>query len=370
MKKHYDYLIVGCGLFGATFAERATKKGKQVLVIDKRNHVGGNVYTEEIENIHVHVYGAHIFHTSYENVWEYVNRFATFKSFVNNVIAEYQGERYHLPFNMNTFHELWGVDTAEEAKVIIDKQIKEAGIKKPTNLEEQAISLVGTEVYTKLIKGYTEKQWGRSCKELPSSIIKRLPVRYTYDNNYFNDKYQGIPVGGYTKMIERMIEGVDVLLNTNYKDFIKEYPTIADKIIYTGPIDEYFNYSLGKLEYRTISFENELLDIPDYQGNAVINYTESDIPYTRIIEHKHFDLNDRQTKTYISKEYSSEYKEGTGMEPCYPVNNEKSSSLYAKYLELAKKETNVFFKGRLGEYKYYDMDDVILSSLLFAENII
>lgn len=364
MQKHYDYLIVGAGLFGATFAERAIKKGKKVLIIDKRNHIAGNVYTNEIEGIHVHVYGAHIFHTSYDDVWEYVNRFATFNNFVNNVIAVYKGERYHLPFNMNTFHELWGVNTKEEAEAVINKQIKEANIKEITNLEEQAISLVGVDVYTKLIKGYTEKQWGRDCKELPSFIIKRLPLRFTYDNNYFNDKYQGIPIGGYTKLVENMIVGADILTGTEFKEFIKNNPGIADKIIFTGPIDEYYDFSLGKLEYRTVTFENELLNQKDYQGNAVINYTERDIPYTRIIEHKYFDFHD-QDKTYISKEYPSEYKEG--MEPYYPVNNERNSSLYNQYLELAKKEKNVFFKGRLGEYKYYDMDDVILSALEFAK---
>ena len=364
MQKHYDYLIVGAGLFGATFAERAIKKGKKVLIIDKRNHIAGNVYTNEIEGIHVHVYGAHIFHTSYDDVWEYVNRFATFNNFVNNVIAVYKGERYHLPFNMNTFHELWGVNTKEEAEAVINKQIKEANIKEITNLEEQAISLVGVDVYTKLIKGYTEKQWGRDCKELPSFIIKRLPLRFTYDNNYFNDKYQGIPIGGYTKLVENMIVGADILIGTEFKEFIKDNPDIADKIIFTGPIDEYYDFSLGKLEYRTVTFENELLNQKDYQGNAVINYTERDIPYTRIIEHKYFDFHD-QDKTYISKEYPSEYKEG--MEPYYPVNNERNSSLYNQYLELAKKEKNVFFKGRLGEYKYYDMDDVILSALEFAK---
>lgn len=368
IKSHYDYLVVGCGLFGATFAQQAVEKGKTVLIIDKRNHIGGNVYTEEVENIHVHRYGAHIFHTSYDNVWEYVNRFATFNNFVNNVIADYKGERYHLPFNMNTFHELWGVDTAEEAQAIINKQIKDANIKEINNLEEQAISMVGTDIYNKLIKGYTEKQWGRSCKELPPFIIKRLPLRFTYDNNYFNDKYQGIPIGGYTKMVQRMIAGADVLLNAKYQDFIKDYPNIASEIIYTGPIDEYFNYSLGKLEYRTVRFENALLDKPDYQGNAVINYTERDIPYTRIIEHKHFDLNDKQTKTYISKEYPSEYKDG--MNPYYPINDERNTSLYSKYLELAKNEKNVFFKGRLGEYKYYDMDEVILSALDFVRLVI
>ena len=367
MQKKYDYLIVGFGLFGATFAEQAIKKGKTVLIIDKREHIAGNIYTEEIEGIHVHKYGAHIFHTSYDRVWEYVQQFASFNNFVNNVIAVYKDERYHLPFNMNTFKELWGVETPEEAKAIIEKQIKDANIKEVTNLEEQAISLVGTDIYYKLIKGYTEKQWGRDCKDLPGFIIKRLPLRFTFDNNYFNDKYQGIPIGGYTRMVEKMIEGADVLLNTKYQDFIKDNPDIASTIIFTGPIDEYFDYKLGKLEYRTVSFKNELLDQKDYQGNAVINYTERDIPYTRIIEHKYFDFHD-QDKTYISKEYPSEYKEG--MEPYYPVNNERNSSLYNAYLELAKKEKNVYFKGRLGEYKYYDMDDVILSSLEFADQIL
>ena len=364
MKEKYDYLIVGAGLFGATFAERAISKGKSVLIIDRRNHIAGNIYTEEIENIHVHKYGAHIFHTSYDRVWEYINSFATFNNFINNVIAVYKNERYHLPFNMNTFHELWGVTTAEEAKAIIDQQIKDANIKEITNLEEQAISLVGTDIYLKLIKGYTEKQWGRDCKELPPFIIKRLPMRFTYDNNYFNDKYQGIPIGGYTKMVEKMLKNADVLLETNFKDFIKKNPNIASKIIYTGAIDEFFDYCLGKLEYRTVRFENELIDKPDYQGNAVINYTERDIPFTRIIEHKYFDWNN-QKKTYISKEYPSEFKEG--MEPYYPINDDRNSSLYNQYLELAAKEKNIFFKGRLGEYKYYDMDDIVLSALEFAD---
>lgn len=364
MEKHYDYLIVGAGLFAATFASQALKKGKKVLIIDKRDHIGGNVYTKEIEGIHVHVYGAHIFHTSYEDVWAFVNHYATFNNFINNVIATYKGERYHLPFNMNTFHELWGINTKEEAEAIIAKQIKDANIKEITNLEEQAISLVGTDIYYKLIKGYTEKQWGRSCKELPSFIIKRLPLRFTYDNNYFNDKYQGIPIGGYTKMINKMIRGADVLLNTKYEDFKQKYPQIADKVIYTGPIDEYYNYALGKLEYRTVTFENELLDQEDYQGNAVINYTEREVPYTRIIEHKYFDYQN-QKKTYISKEYPTEYIDGK--ERYYPVNDERNSELYQKYKALADQEGNVYFKGRLGEYKYYDMDDVILSALNFAK---
>lgn len=365
MTKHYDYLIVGCGLFGATFAQKAIEKGKSILIIDKRSQIGGNVYTEEIEHIHVHKFGAHIFHTSYENVWEYVNRFAKFNNFVNNVIAEYKGKRYHLPFNMNTFKELWGIETPEEAKDIINKQIKEANIKEITNLEEQAISLVGVDVYKTLVKGYTEKQWGRDCKELPPSIIKRLPVRFEYNNNYFNDKYQGIPIGGYTKMVEKMIKGADVLLNTEYKKFIFENQNVADKIIFTGSIDEYFDFSLGKLDYRTVTLKTELLNQKDYQGNAVINYTEREVPYTRIIEHKYFDLNDQQTKTIISTEYPSEFKDGD--EPYYPISNERNLNLYQKYYELSQKEKNVFFKGRLGEYKYYDMDDVILSALEFAE---
>lgn len=364
MLKHYDYLVVGCGLFGATFTEQAIKKGKTVLIIDQRNHIAGNIYTEEIENIHVHKYGAHIFHTSYDRVWNYVNEFASFNNFVNQVIAVYKGERYHLPFNMNTFNELWGVNTEEEARRIIEQQIRDANIKEINNLEDQAISLVGTDIYQKLIKGYTEKQWGRSCKELPGFIIKRIPLRFTFDNNYFNDKYQGIPLGGYTKMVERMIEGADILLNTDFASFNQKYPHIADKIIYTGAIDSYFNYSLGRLNYRTVTFENELLDQKDYQGNAVINYTEREVPYTRIIEHKYFDFHD-QDKTYISKEYPSEFNEGK--EPYYPINDEVNMSLYQAYLELAKNEKNVFFKGRLGEYKYYDMDDVILSALEFSD---
>ena len=364
MKQKYDYLIVGCGLFGATFAQQAVEAGKSVLIIEQRDHIAGNIYTKEIEGIHVHVYGAHIFHTSYQRVWDYVNQFAKFNNFVNNVIATYKGERYHLPFNMNTFHELWGVNTPEEAKAIIARQIEDAHIKEINNLEDQAISLVGTDIYEKLIKGYTEKQWGRSTKELPAFIIKRIPLRFTYDNNYFNDDYQGIPIGGYTKMVNKMIEGADVLLNTKFEDFIQKNKQIANKIIFTGPIDAYYKYCFGKLEYRTVRFENSLLDQKDYQGNAVINYTEREVPYTRIIEHKYFD-NQNQDKTYISKEYPVEYQEG--MEPYYPINDERNSSLYQKYLELAEKEENVFFKGRLGEYKYYDMDDVILSALLFAD---
>lgn len=363
MKQKYDYLLVGCGLFSAVFAEQAMKKGKTVLIIDKRSTIAGNVYTREIEGINVHVYGAHIFHTSFDDVWEYVNKFAKFNNFENNVIATYKGERYHLPFNMNTFHELWGVNTAEEAQAIINKQINDANIKEITNLEEQAISLVGTDVYQKLIKGYTEKQWGRDCKELPSFIIKRLPLRFEYNNNYFNDKYQGIPIGGYTKMVEKMIKGADVELNVEFKDFIKKCPDIGNKIIYTGAIDEYFDYCFGKLEYRTVSFVNELLDQPDYQGNAVINYTEREVPYTRIIEHKYFEFG-KQPKTYISREYPKEYEDGD--EPYYPVNNERNSELYQKYSELAKKEKKLYFKGRLGEYKYYDMDDVIKSALEFS----
>lgn len=365
--KKYDFLIVGCGLYGATFAEQALKHGKKVLIIDKRNHIGGNIYTKEIEGIHVHVYGAHIFHTSNERVWGYINQFAVFNNFVNTVLANYKGEIYHLPFNMNTFHELWGVDTKEEAVGIINKQINEANINKVTNLEEQAISLVGVDVYEKLIKGYTEKQWGRSCKELPPFIIKRIPMRFTYDNNYFDDVYQGIPIGGYTKMIEKMISGADVILSTDYQSFMKSNNYVIDKIIYTGPIDEYYSYCLGRLEYRTVSFENSLIDIKTYQNNAVVNYTDRETPYTRIIEHKYFDFHN-QSKTFISKEYPAEYKDG--MEPYYPINNDKNTSLFNKYLEMASKEKNIYFKGRLGEYKYYDMDDVILSALSFADDIL
>lgn len=355
-KLKYDYLIVGTGLYGSIFAYEMNKKGNKCLVIDKRNHIGGNIYTEEIEGINVHKYGAHIFHTSNKEVWEYINQFCEFNNYINSPIASYKGEIYNLPFNMNTFNKLWGVRTPKEAQEKIEEQKKEYGIGEPKNLEEQAISLIGKDIYEKLIKGYTEKQWGRDAKDLPSFIIKRLPVRFTYDNNYFNDRYQGVPIGGYTKIIEKMLEGIEVRLNSNFFDKREEYENIADKIIFTGMIDEYYNYCFGKLEYRSLRFEIEVLNEENYQGNAVVNYTEREIPYTRIIEHKHFEYG-QQEKTVITKEYLSEWKEGE--EPYYPVNNERNNELYSKYKELADKEEKVIFGGRLGEYKYYDMDKVI-----------
>ena len=354
--KKYDYLIVGAGLYGSIFAYEMNKKGKKCLVIDKRNHIGGNIYTEEIEGINVHKYGAHIFHTSNKEVWEYINQFCEFNNYINSPIANYKGEIYNLPFNMNTFNKLWGVRTPREAQEKIEEQKKEYGIVEPKNLEEQAISLIGKDIYEKLIKGYTEKQWGRDAKDLPSFIIKRLPVRFTYDNNYFNDRYQGIPIGGYTKIIEKILEGIEVRLNSNFFDKREEYENIADKIVFTGMIDEYYNYCFGKLEYRSLKFETEVLSEENYQGNAVVNYTEREIPYTRIIEHKHFEYG-QQEKTVITREYPIEWKEGD--EPYYPVNNERNNELYLKYKELADKEEKVIFGGRLGEYKYYDMDRVI-----------
>lgn len=356
----YDYLIVGAGLFGSVFAYEATKRGKKCLVIDKKNHIGGNVYCENIEGINVHKYGAHIFHTSNKEVWDYVNKFVEFNNYINSPIAIFNGEVYNLPFNMNTFSKLWGITTPKEAHEKIKEQIENLNIKEPKNLEEQALSLVGTDVYNKLIKGYTEKQWGRKCTELPAFIIKRLPLRFTYDNNYFNDRYQGIPIGGYNKLIEKMLEKSDVKLNTDYFDFIKDNSDIAKKTIYTGMIDEFYNYSLGKLEYRSLKFENEVLEMDNYQGNAVVNYTDINVPYTRIIEHKHFEFG-KQEKTVITKEYPSEW--GNGEEPYYPINNEKNDSLYLKYQELSKKERQVIFGGRLGQYKYYDMDKVIEAAL-------
>ena len=362
----YNYLVVGSGLFGSIFAHEAKKAGKSVLVIDKRPNIAGNVYTEDVEGIHVHKYGAHIFHTNNQEVWEYIQQFATFNRFTNSPVANYKGELYSLPFNMYTFNKMWGVVTPEEAQAKIEEQKKAANITEPKNLEEQAISLVGKDIYEKLIKGYTEKQWGRECKDLPSFIIKRLPVRLTFDNNYFNALYQGIPMGGYTKMVANMLDGIEVRLNEDYLAKKDEYDALAEKIIYTGPIDAYFNYSLGNLEYRSVRFETELLDKPNYQGNAAVNYTDRETPYTRIIEHKWFEFGkDDQGNdilmTVISKEYSSEWKPGD--EPYYPVNDEKNGSLYAKYKELAEKETNVVFGGRLGEYRYYDMDAVIASAL-------
>lgn len=362
--KKYDYLIVGAGLFGAVFAHEAQKKGKKVLVIDKRANVGGNIYTEEIEGINVHKYGAHIFHTNNKEVWDYVNQFAQFNRYTNSPVANYHGELYSLPFNMYTFNKMWGVVTPEEAEAKIAKQRAAACITNPQNLEEQAISLVGTDIYEKLIKGYTQKQWGRPCTELPSFIIKRLPVRFTFDNNYFDALYQGIPVGGYTKMIENMLEGIEVRLNVDYLEHKSEYDTLAEKVIYTGPIDAYFNFKFGALEYRSVRFETEILDKPNYQGNAVVNYTDSETPFTRIIEHKFFEFG-TQPKTVISREYSSEWKEGD--EPYYPVNDAKNGALYAKYKELGEAEPNVIFGGRLGEYKYYDMDAVIASALVLCK---
>ena len=358
--KKYDYLIVGAGLFGSVFAYEATQRGKKCIVIDKRDHVGGNIYCENVEGINVHKYGAHIFHTSDKSIWEYVNRFADFNHYINSPVAIYHDELYNLPFNMNTFSKMWGVKTPAEAKAKIAEQIAELGITEPKNLEEQALSLVGRDVYEKLIKEYTEKQWARDCKDLPSFIIKRLPLRFTYDNNYFNDRYQGIPIGGYTQIIEKMLEGSEVITGTDYFDFIKENADIAEKTVFTGPIDKFFDYKFGVLEYRSVRFENELLDMENYQGNAVVNYTSHEVPYTRIIEHKHFEFG-KQPKTVISKEYSSEWK--LGDEPYYPINNDRNNELYSQYKELADKTENVIFGGRLGQYKYYDMDKVIISAL-------
>ena len=370
MQNKYDYLVVGAGLYGAVFAHEAKKAGKSVLVIDKRDNIAGNVYTEKIEGIHVHKYGAHIFHTNNKKVWEYVNQFAEFNRFTNSPVANYHGELYSLPFNMYTFNKMWGVVTPEEAVAKIEDQKKEAGITNPENLEEQAISLVGKDIFEKLIKGYTEKQWGRSCRELPAFIIKRLPVRLTYDNNYFNALYQGIPIGGYTKMVDNMLKGIEVRLGEDYLQQKDEYDSIADRVIYTGAIDAYFNFAIGHLEYRSVRFDTEVLDKPNYQGNAAVNYTDVETPWTRIIEHKWFEFGkDEQgndlPKTVISREYSSEWKPGD--EPYYPVNDEKNSSLYSEYKKMADKEDKVVFGGRLGEYRYYDMDAVIASALDMCE---
>lgn len=356
----YDYLVVGAGLYGAVFAHEALKKGKRVLVIDKRPNIAGNIYTEEIEGINVHKYGAHIFHTNNKQIWEYVNQFAEFNRFTNSPVANYNGELYSLPFNMYTFNKMWGVVKPEEAEAKIEEQKKMAGIKEPRNLEEQAISLVGTDIYERLVKGYTEKQWGRPCSELPAFIIKRLPVRFTFDNNYFNALFQGIPIGGYTKMVANMLEGVEVKLCTDYLENKEAYEKIAMKVIYTGPIDAYYKFQLGTLEYRSIRFETEILDKPNFQGNAVVNYTDAETPWTRIIEHKWFEMG-TQPKTVISREYSSEWKRGD--EPYYPVNDKKNGALYAEYRKLADQEKRVLIGGRLGEYKYYDMDAVIYSAL-------
>lgn len=361
----YDYLIVGSGLFGSIFAYEANKRGKKVLVIDKRSHIAGNIYTENKDGINVHKYGAHIFHTSNKEVWDYINQFAEFNRYTNSPVARYKNELYNMPFNMNTFNKLWGVVTPEEAQAKIEQEKKEAGITEPKNLEEQAISLVGKTIYEKLVKGYTEKQWGRKCTELPSFIIKRLPVRFIYDNNYFNDKYQGIPIGGYTKLVEKMLEGIEVKLNTNFFDDVEYYKSIAEKIVYTGPIDEYFNYKLGELDWRSLRFEEKILDCENYQGNAVVNYTGHEVEYTRVIEHKHFEYG-TQEKTVITYEYPADYKKG--MEKYYTVNDEKNNKLAEEYRKLATQEENVIFGGRLAEYKYYDMDDVIKSAMNIYES--
>lgn len=366
----YDYLVVGAGLYGATFAHEAKKAGKSVLVIDKRTHIAGNVYTEEQEGIHVHMYGAHIFHTNNEDVWNYLQQFATFNRFTNSPVANYKGELYSLPFNMYTFNKMWGVVTPEEAMAKIEEQKAEAGITEPKNLEEQAISLVGKDIFEKLVKGYTKKQWGRECKDLPAFIIKRLPVRMTFDNNYFNALYQGIPVGGYTKMVSNMLKGIEVRLGEDYLKDKAKYDAMATKVIYTGPIDAYFGYKLGALQYRSVRFENITLDMPNFQGNAAVNYTDSETPWTRIIEHKWFEFGKDSDgndipKTIISKEYSSEWK--VGDEPYYPVNDEVNMNLYEGYRKLAEKETNVKFGGRLGEYKYYDMDAVVATALMYCD---
>ena len=369
----YDYLIVGAGLFGATCARELTDAGKTCLVIDKRSHIAGNVYTEQIEGIHVHKYGAHIFHTNNKQVWDYVQRFATFNRFTNSPVANYHDELYSLPFNMYTFNKMWGVVTPEEAAAKIEEQRKAAGITEPKNLEEQAISLVGTDIYEKLIKGYTQKQWGRPCTELPAFIIKRLPVRLTFDNNYFNALYQGIPVGGYTKMVANMLDGIEVRLGVDYLADKAKWDAAAEKVIFTGPIDAYFEYCLGNLEYRSVRFETELLDKPNFQGNAAVNYTDAETPWTRIIEHKWFEFGKDENgndlpKTVISREFSSEWKPGD--EPYYPVNDEKNGKLYEAYRKLAEKEEKVVFGGRLGEYKYYDMDQVIAAALKKVNELI
>ncbi|MEE3311668.1 MAG: UDP-galactopyranose mutase [Acutalibacteraceae bacterium] len=361
MRKHYDYLVVGAGLFGAVFAHEAVKAGFTVLVLEKRDHIAGNIYTEEVEGIDVHKYGAHIFHTSDKNIWSYVDKFAEFNNFVNSPVANYKGEMYNMPFNMNTFSKMFNISTPAEAMAVLDKERAEI-TGEPQNLEEQAISLVGRTVYTKLVKGYTEKQWGRDCTELPAFIIKRLPVRFTYDNNYFNDRYQGIPCEGYTTMVERMLDGADVILNTNFLDDREKWLGMADNCVYTGPIDEYFGYKLGKLEYRSLKFETEVLDEENHQGVAVVNYTDRETPYTRIIEHKHFNFG-TQPKTVVTREYPTAWEEG--MEPYYPVNDERNTNLYHQYAELAAGE-GVLFGGRLAEYRYYDMDDTVAAALKLA----
>ena len=366
--KNYDYLIVGSGLFGATFAYRARQEGKRCLVIDKRPHLGGNIYCEDVEGIHVHKYGAHIFHTSNKEVWDFVNSIVEFNRYTNSPVANYQGRLYNLPFNMNTFYQMWGVTTPEEAQKKLDEQRQEAvesmlkaGVKEPRNLEEQALLLIGRDIYERLIKGYTEKQWGRKCTELPAFIIKRLPVRLVFDNNYFNDRYQGIPIGGYNRLTEGLLEGIDTLTGTDFFADREHWENVAERIVFTGKIDEFYDYRFGKLEYRTVRFEQETINKPNYQGNAVVNYTEAEVPYTRIIEHKHFEMFGQQvydcSQTVISREYSTEWK--PGMEPYYPVNNDRNNRLYEQYAELAKQEQRVIFGGRLAEYKYYDMAPIV-----------
>lgn len=367
----YDYLIVGAGLFGAVFAHEVNKRGKKCIVVEKRPHIGGNIFTKEIEGIHVHQYGAHIFHCNEKKIWDYVQNFAEFNRFTNAPIAIYKDELYNLPFNMNTFSKMWGIKTPEEARAVIDLQVREAGIVEPKNLEEQAISMVGKDLYTKLIRGYTEKQWGRKATELPDFIIKRIPLRFTFDNNYFNDKYQGIPVGGYTQIIEKLLDKIDIKLNTDYFIHKDELSNIAEKTIFTGMIDEYYDYCFGELEYRSLKFETEILNCSDYQGNAVVNYTEYEIPYTRVIEHKHFDLVNQTNlieKTVVTREYPANWKRGD--EPYYPVNDDKNNALFTKYKELADKEENVIFGGRLGMYKYFDMHNVIAEALNLAHKIL
>jgi UDP-galactopyranose mutase len=361
----YDYLIVGSGLYGSVVAYEACKHGKSCLVIDKRQHIGGNIYTENINGINIHKYGAHIFHTSNKTVWEYINQFAEFNNYINSPVAVYENELYNLPFNMNTFSKIWNVKTPDEAKKHIEKQIKDLNISEPKNLEEKALTLVGVDIYSKLIKGYTEKQWGRKCTELPAFIIERLPLRFTFDNNYFNDKYQGVPIGGYTQIIEKMLENADVKINIDYFDFIKNNKNIAKKIVYTGTIDEFFEYKFGSLHYRSVKYETQELPISNYQGNAVINYTDSKTPYTRVIEHKHFEFG-IQPNTVISREYPEEWKKGK--EPYYPINDEKNNRLYEKYKELAKTRDDVIFGGRLANYKYFDMDKIVQLALLTAKN--
>ena len=365
--KTYDFLIVGAGLFGAVFAQQAAERSKRCLVVERRSHVAGNVYTEPVEGIQVHRYGAHIFHTSNPELWAYVNRFAGFNRFTNAPIANYHGELYNLPFNMNTFYRMWGAVTPDQARAIIERQRREAGIGEPRNLEEQAISLVGTDIYKKLVEGYTEKQWGRPCRELPAFIIKRLPVRFTFDNNYFSDPYQGIPIEGYTQMVERMLADADVRLETDYLERRDELSRLAERVLYTGPIDAYFGYRLGALAYRSVRFETQVLDTPNHQGCAVMNYTDRETPYTRVIEHKHFAFG-RQEKTVVSREFSTEWKPGD--EPYYPVNDEANGALYERYRELAAGEKDVLFGGRRGEYRYYDMDKVIASALTLAKKVL